>query len=233
MDQDEMKEHVDQYIQLIDQLLPYPRVIKSEALRELTLDVSEAWDDLASQHPDPEERFQALMYQFGTPEEVAKNLCQANEWHQCRVGFFPRTIAYFVDGILSLILAVMTTIPIYVFHATEEPSNLLELAFRLLILLTFGTLSSLVFIGYFVIFEGKYSTTPGKWLLKLKVVSEFGIKITWQQAIIRNFTRIRGELLLLDLLIGKFVMKLDRQRAMDKLAQTIVIKIKIPRKKEK
>ncbi len=226
MRKDEENEYVNRYLRSIDHLLPYPDVLKRDALGELRQDVLEAWEDLTTQHSDPEERYQALLALFGFPEEAARNLCQANEWHRHRAGFTHRMISYLIDGILSLFMSVIPLIPVYMFRATEEPHDAPTFVLRLVILLTFGTLSSLAIIGYFIFFEVKFTTTPGKRLLGLKVVSEAGIRITWQQGIIRNFTRIRGELLLLDVLIGKFIMKLDRQRAMDKLAETIVIKTK-------
>ncbi len=213
-----------EYLHSVNDLLPYPENIKSDALNELIQDMKEAWEDLRAQYPDEEERFQVLTDQFGSPEEAAINLCEANEWHHRRVGFKLRIAAYFIDAFLSGLLSLVTIAPIYIFHLTEDASNILVYIVRILIVLTLATLSPLVVIGYFVISEGLFAATLGKKIFGLKVVSEKGIKITWQQAIIRNFTKIRGELLLLDFLIGKYLMKLDQQRAMDKLAETIVIK---------
>jgi len=66
----------------------------------------------------------------------------------------------------------------------------------------------------------------------LIVVDESGIRITWQQAIIRNLTKtfISTEFLILDVILGIGLEKQDpqkakKQRSLDVLAETMVIQI--------
>ena len=83
---------------------------------------------------------------------------------------------------------------------------------------------------YFIILEQSYSGTLGKRLLKLKVVDESGIRITWNQSILRNLSKLPfvSFFLLFDLFIGIFSEKTRgrNQRMLDFVAGTKVIQNK-------
>ena len=86
--------------------------------------------------------------------------------------------------------------------------------------------------GYLIVFEGKYSGTVGKRLLKLYIVDVSGIKITWQQAILRNLTKpgISSGFFIIEILIGiylekQYPKKALKQRGSDVLAETMVVKM--------
>jgi uncharacterized RDD family membrane protein YckC len=82
-------------------------------------------------------------------------------------------------------------------------------------------------LGYFIFFERTYSTTPGKRLLGLTVVDESGIKITWTQSFIRNFTKVPflTSFLPFDFLFGVLSEKTKgrKQRVLDFVAGTKVV----------
>ncbi|MHA2232259.1 MAG: RDD family protein [Candidatus Hodarchaeales archaeon] len=83
-------------------------------------------------------------------------------------------------------------------------------------------LNVVLVVGYFAILEAHYGGTIGKRLLRLRVVSETGIRITWQQAMTRNLSKFASQFLFLDLFVGWF-QKTDRQRALDLVSKTLVI----------
>ncbi|MFX0115964.1 MAG: RDD family protein [Candidatus Hodarchaeota archaeon] len=84
------------------------------------------------------------------------------------------------------------------------------------------TLNIVSVVGYYGILEAHYGRTIGKRLLRLRVVSETGIRITWQQAVTRNLSKFASQFLILDLFVGWF-QKTDRQRALDLISKTLVI----------
>ncbi|MFX0114329.1 MAG: RDD family protein [Candidatus Hodarchaeota archaeon] len=96
------------------------------------------------------------------------------------------------------------------------------------IILWFILISSLVAIqftlifAYFALMEGYYGTTIGKRLLGLQVVNETGLRITWQQAVMRNLSKSCLQYLLLDWLVG-LIGRTDGQRGLDVLAKAKVI----------
>jgi uncharacterized RDD family membrane protein YckC len=80
----------------------------------------------------------------------------------------------------------------------------------------------ILIIAYFTYFEGKYSTTPGKNVMKLKIRAQEG-KITKRKALIRNLSKILWIPLIIDVIIG-FALGKPRERYLDRLAKTEVIK---------
>lgn len=82
----------------------------------------------------------------------------------------------------------------------------------------------LIGIGYYVIFEGKFGSTPGKMLLGLKVIKTDGSPCDTKAAIIRTAGRILDNFLLIGVLVIAFSKR--KQRLGDKFAGTLVIKTK-------
>ena len=71
--------------------------------------------------------------------------------------------------------------------------------------------------------EWRYGRTPGKAVMGLRVVSEDGIALTFGQAVVRNLTRVfSGPLQIIDWAWALFDDR--RQRAVEKLAHTLVIR---------
>jgi uncharacterized RDD family membrane protein YckC len=79
--------------------------------------------------------------------------------------------------------------------------------------------------GYFVIFEGWWNgTTPGKRLLKLRVVKEGGYPLSFADAVLRNLLRT-ADFLPVGYLLGLLVMSWDGRftRLGDRAAGTMVV----------
>jgi uncharacterized RDD family membrane protein YckC len=83
-------------------------------------------------------------------------------------------------------------------------------------------IAAVLIVAYFTYFEGKYSTTPGKSVMKLKIRAQEG-KMTYRKALIRNLSKILWIPLVFDVIIG-FARGKPRERYLDRLAKTEVIK---------
>jgi uncharacterized RDD family membrane protein YckC len=81
-----------------------------------------------------------------------------------------------------------------------------------------------IIFAYFIILEWLTGYTAGKYLLKMKVISEGGKKITLKQSLTRNFGRMIDGLPFFNLIGIISIYKSEtRQRIGDKLAGTVVI----------
>ncbi len=83
-------------------------------------------------------------------------------------------------------------------------------------------LAAIMIVIYFTYFEGKYGTTPGKNVMKLKVRATKG-EIGYSKALIRNLSKILWVPLVVDVIVG-FAMGKPRERYLDRLAKTEVVK---------
>lgn len=159
-----------------------------------------------------------------TPEQVALRLPIA--------GVGSRLLAILTDSLLQLAALVLLGLVILLaitatpglhhssgrLSATSESAG--KWAIALIILLQF-----LLLWGYFTLFEGLWNgQTPGKRLLKIRVLADSGRPITFFEAMARNLLRII-DLLPTLYLVGLVTMLCNRQskRLGDLLAGTLVV----------
>ena len=242
MEKNAESNQIDMYINQVSRLLPYPKSTKKEALDELRIDVQSAMKDSEGKTP-------SLV--FGDPRNVALNVSQGHDWHSERAGWGTRLLAWLIDlvmevclvlGILGAgFLALLVIIPfdelMSEFSSWESGTSTLKFfspqGLLFVAILTVLTLATIVAIlGYNAALEYYFSKTIGKKLLGLAVVDKTGIRITWKQAIIRNFSKIivSEEILPFDAILGMILERMDpektrNQRGLDILAETIVIKV--------
>ncbi|MFX0205911.1 MAG: RDD family protein [Candidatus Hodarchaeota archaeon] len=211
------------YIREVSNLLPYSRSEKQSVLDDLHDDLQEALNS------DPS---QDLCRTFGPPREVAKNLSKSHDWKIRPAGWCIRTMAFFIDFLILLVLVFTSIITGLVSMSnpiTSDQLELFEFIILLSVLLIIGLSPVIIMFLYFVLLEKYWATTIGKWIFGLRTVDISGIKPSWKQVIIRNFTKFQGEFLPFDIIIG-MVMEKDKgtpgryQRATDILADTMVIK---------
>jgi uncharacterized RDD family membrane protein YckC len=211
-----IKDPIDGYIKEISDLLPYPNSQKTPVLEELRKDVLDAMKS--------EKRPPSVV--FGAPKEVAKNISFARDWGYKNASWQLRFLAFIIDIFITMgVVAIFALIRLltsdtdtywYFWHK--------DFSFGFL----FIVIPVVAFLfSYFVIMEKSYSTTLGKRLLGLTVVDESGIRITWTQSVIRNFTKvpILTSFLPFDFLLGILSEKTQgrKQRVLDFVAGTNVI----------
>ncbi len=158
------------------------------------------------------------------PEEVASMYMISYTETLVRAGIFTRSAAFIVDYVISSACAfILTTQFIYFgsFSGGPPPQPpLIPLFMQSLNL--FMTFNLAIVLIYFVISEGYYGYTPGKWILGLKVLKADGRKASYQDALVRNIPKLFILAILVDGLLMIFSGK-DKQRLFDKIAGTIVI----------
>nr|WP_319372940.1 RDD family protein [uncultured Methanobacterium sp.] len=127
-----------------------------------------------------------------------------------------RLAALIVDAIFITLLMWVLTAIIYPLVALNNLYSVMNYWFVLL---------GVLIVLYFTVMEGKWSTTLGKGLLRLKVQADDG-NMNYKKAFLRNISKFLWVPLVIDLLIGVVVSKEGtRQRYLDILAKTTVIKV--------
>lgn len=111
----------------------------------------------------------------------------------------------------------------------DEPSFLLPWGYHdgtlpALTQTIFYAMSALLVLGYFAWFEAHEGRTLGKRAMELRVVRMDGEPVTMREAVIRNLSKLSPPLFLLDVVIGLIAFSADRQRVLDKVAETMVVK---------
>lgn len=206
-----MKNEADKYI---DDVLR--RVVLPAARKEsLRLDLREHFVAADEGHEPVAE----VIRRLGDPEEVAASFMEGAELDHA--GAWPRLFALVADfGLCCLAMAPALVLVLALAHARAGEADRLS-AFLLFVLFVPCVLAGFgVFILYFPIFEHFFGWTPGKKLMKMRVVSEKGAPISLGAAFIRRLP-FYFELIWLDGIFAIFTEK--KQRAFDIVARTLVV----------
>ncbi|MDK2847185.1 MAG: hypothetical protein PWP34_538 [Desulfuromonadales bacterium] len=137
-------------------------------------------------------------------------------------GFWVRCVAAIVDSIAVWILQLLLTLAMGAMVGLIAPNSGSE-SFASIILL--GLFSSAVGMAYYVVFTGACGQTPGKMLLRLKVVRSDGTGMTYGRAALRE---ILGKFVSgITLGVGYLMVAFDdrKQGLHDKIADTCVIRL--------
>jgi len=143
-------------------------------------------------------------------------------------GFWVRFLAKFLDGIiinvvcivLNMLLAVLLLGSMNYFTAKAEPGNLAPfLIFQAVTMV----LNTAIGLGYAIFFIRKFSATPGKMALGLKLVRADGSPLTVGRIVGRYFSEVVSSIILF---IGYIMAGFDEEkRALhDRICDTRVIK---------
>lgn len=162
------------------------------------------------------------------PGEIASMYMASYTESLVKAGIIPRSIAFIIDYGISSTLAVILTTPFILLGSylgggppNGPPGPMISLLGQQYFNLLIASNLAVVFI-YFIISEGFYGYTPGKWLMDLKVLRSDGRKIGYKEAMVRDITKLFILAIIADTLM-MFVYGKDRQRLFDKIAGTIVI----------
>ena len=159
-------------------------------------------------------------------------MSRSHDWKTRPAGWLIRTLAFFIDFLILLVLiftSIITGLVTMSNAINTEQLEMFQFIILLSVLLIIGLSPVIIMFLYFVILGKYWATTIGKWIFGLRTVDISGIKPSWKQVIIRNFTKFQGEFLPFDVIIG-MVMEKDKgtpgryQRASDILADTMVVK---------
>lgn len=133
-----------------------------------------------------------------------------------RAGLIRRAVALVIDGVIAALtfLPVMMVLTALITDPESDGAQLL-----------LAGILTLWMIGYFTILEARNGRTPGKRLLKLRVVAVDGSPVAFQASLVRNLLRIvdgqpGGLFLVAAVMVGAMP---SRQRLGDLAAKTVVI----------
>jgi uncharacterized RDD family membrane protein YckC len=179
----------------------------------------------------------------GTPDQIAACYMKSYVGHLRRAGIVSRTIAYLIDGLIlgtGIFLLIIALILFLVLigapvssttdgstytmeaHAGDDVSVLVAMVMLFGMLAFFVTAFGYV-ICYNILLEGYFGRTIGKYIMRLKVLKTDGTKIGYREAILRNIPKYVGNFIFIDALIMVLFFREEKQRAFDKVADTIVI----------
>jgi uncharacterized RDD family membrane protein YckC len=172
----------------------------------------------------PGESMLAVIARMGSPEDVAMAFMAGVSLEYA--GFWPRLVAFAVDLAVEFILVsplVVVGVVLANLVPERDPHGAEALLGGLLIMLivAIGLAITGMVLLYFPLLEGRFGQTLGKRLLGLRVVKESGTAIGYKEAFMRRLS-FYFDFVALDALFIPFTGK--RQRAMDIVAKTVVIR---------
>ncbi len=143
-----------------------------------------------------------------------------------------RVIAYLIDYItifliMSIGLMFITIATAFGPEMSEEEYNRF---FNFLVYVSFWIVS----FCYFILAEWKFSTTLGKIICIIKIGNESDregnklTKITLKQSLIRNFSKMRAEFMLIDIIVGLYMNPSKLRRGGSVISKTITTKVPDP-----
>jgi uncharacterized RDD family membrane protein YckC len=214
--------------------------------KEITRELTSHFYDHAMVHAQErgsqtieKEDVEAVFAESEDPREIAAGYMASYVSGLRRAGFWPRLIAYAIDviifGLIIGTVVAMISAPFLLFFPEQFNFNFLEDNYDffvqpsgpIAILLSFivGTTTLIGLIIYFIVIEGRFGATPGKWILGLRVLRENGTKIGYVESLIRNIPKVVGNsvFLIIDVLLMLLVFNKEKQRGFDKIARTIVV----------
>ncbi|MHA2090260.1 MAG: RDD family protein [Candidatus Kariarchaeaceae archaeon] len=216
----------DLYLKEVRSHLPYGKQKNNELIETIREDLQEQ---------NIKENLHKL---YGDPKEVAKNITTLHQEVVHDAHWFPRLIAYTIDMLLITGAAFIAIyLPFILMGDLDLADDFmngsfsdLDISVALVVVLTiYFTISMLFFVSYFFYMEKLLATTIGKQIFGLRVIDESGIKISWKQSIVRNITKIQGEFLPFDILLG-WLMKKEQEglfrRATEIASETRIIRIR-------
>lgn len=216
--------------------------------REITRELTSHFYDHAMVHARErgsgiieKQDIEAVFAESEDPEEIAAGYMQSYVSGLCRAGIVSRTVAYVIDwvllGIILLMVLSLIILPFWALFPDQfsihalEPGSFFDLFIEpsgpVAVLTSFivATTTLIGLITYFIVLEGRFGATPGKWLLRLRVLREDGTKIGYVESIIRNIPKIVSNsiFLVIDVLLMLLFFNKEKQRGFDKIARTIVV----------
>jgi uncharacterized RDD family membrane protein YckC len=172
-----------------------------------------------------------------TPKETAASYMRSYAGTLRRAGFWPRLAAFIIDNIIlgvtiglmsapMLIMMLILNVPFS--DSSTDYSWMTNTSIPVLVMffaLAFVTIVSdcIVGIGYYIVLEGHFGYTIGKYLLGLRVLKTDGTKIGYKESFLRNLSKYINNLIIIDTLIMLIFFNKEKQRGFDKIANTMVV----------
>lgn len=169
-----------------------------------------------------------------SPKVTAESYMKSYASTLSRAGFWPRLVAYIIDNIAigatilvlfipMLLMMVILNVPMSDTPAYTWDHNAVELAVFIAVALITIVSAAIVAFGYYIVLEGHFGYTLGKYLLGLRVLKTDGTRIGYKEAFLRNLSKYINNLIVIDALIMLIFFNKEKQRGFDKIANTMVV----------
>lgn len=172
-----------------------------------------------------------------SPKVTAESYMKSYASTLSRAGFWPRLVAFIIDNIVigatvlilvlpMLLLMVLLNVPFSSSPGyTWNPSPMALAVFIPVALITVVSVV-IVALGYYIVLEGHFGYTLGKYLLGLRVLKTDGARIGYKEALLRNLSKYINNLIVIDTLIMLIFFNKEKQRGFDKIANTMVVHVR-------
>lgn len=153
---------------------------------------------------------------------LRQNLQDTTPAEQAKAGFWIRFVGYLIDGgIVGIVQMVLGVLLGFILGALGGMSDEGQAA----ISVVSGLLGIAISLGYGVFFIGYCGQTPGKMIVRIKVIRTDGSELTYGRAFLREVVGkfVSGILLCIGYLMVAFDSR--KQGLHDKIADTYVIKL--------
>lgn len=160
-----------------------------------------------------------------SPDEIASMYMASYVSSLHKAGIISRSIAFIIDMIIINLFAVIAAVPFIILRfVLDPPQNEIHMVPAFLQFFYIFVIANMTIIFvYFVICEGFFGYTPGKWLLGIKVLRADGKKASYPETMIRSVPKLFIVAIIADALLMLLFYRKDRQRLFDRIAGTIVI----------
>jgi uncharacterized RDD family membrane protein YckC len=162
------------------------------------------------------------------PEDIAACYTRSYAPDLPHAGFWPRLAAYIIDSI-AIGMAIFTVAMPVIFLAwlSELLDNARVInALVILIALTLAIVIIGIVLCYYIVLEGRFGKTIGKYIMGLTVLKSNGSRIGYREALLRNIPKYVRNFLIIDVLIMLIFFNKEKQRGFDKIADTIVVHLR-------
>jgi uncharacterized RDD family membrane protein YckC len=208
------KNSITQYLHDVESYFPFPKKVRLEATEVLKHDIEQVMGESGGDNP---------VYVFGHPREVARNFSSNYNWNYDYVGFRIRFFAYIIDVIIGMVLFYICARLLDPLIEKDLVPGIPSFVLGILLLTPFWLLS----FNHQIILEVIFSTSIGKRIFGLIVCDYSGVRISWEQAIVRNVSKFIPGLVAIEILVGPQTTKY-KQRYLDLSAKTLVVKMNRP-----
>lgn len=172
---------------------------------------------------------------MGSPREIADSFMGSYAVNLRRAGFWSRLAAFIIDNVVMAVVMLIMIMPLVILflpvsatlgNTGNAGQNLLTLA-ALIAMMIIVAISIIVFVlGYYIVLEGHFGYTPGKYVMGLRVLKADGTKIGYKESFLRNLPKYFDNLIIIDVLIMLVFFSKEKQRGFDRIANTMVIHVK-------
>jgi uncharacterized RDD family membrane protein YckC len=158
------------------------------------------------------------------PEEIASMYMASYAKSLKRAGLLSRLFAYAIDTVIVTILTVIIASPIIALRIFTSPAGNIRITIFSEYFYLIIYLNLIVIFIYFVVCEGFFGFTPGKWVLGLKVLRADGNTAGYKEAMLRTIPKLFIVAIVADAILMVLYHGKDKQRIFDRIAGTIVIR---------